>query len=211
MDGCSAGMAVRRLARSMVMVEQRDARTVSAAAWAAWRESSRSWASPARAVMGSSANLEGVEVAAMVRNLFQEVGVVVDEVVAMVGRAGGGDDRGVEVAADMAADVALTGLQLLKMEWKVGACGERVVALAWAESPPFARRSILEGWAGYCSRMDPFFSRAQMVVNRTASNRSASEVVSSKVESAARKVSNLLSRWVRVLLLMAFSIMSLAS
>ena len=68
-------MAVRHLERSMAMVEQRDARMVSAAAWAAWRESSRSWASPARAAMGSSANLEGVEVAAMVRNLFQEVGI----------------------------------------------------------------------------------------------------------------------------------------
>ena len=211
MEGCSAGMAVRRLARSMAMVEQRDACTVSAAAWAAWRESSRSWASPARAVMGSSANLEGVEVAAIVRNLFQEVGVVVDEVVAMVGHAGGGDDRGVEVAADVAADVAATGVQSRKMEWKAGASGDKVVALMEVVSPPFARRSILEGRAGYCSRMDPFFNRAQMVAKGTASNRSASEVESSKVESAARKASNLLSRWVRVLLLMAFSIMSLAS
>ena len=211
MDGCSAGMAVRRLARSMAMVEQRDACTVSAAAWAAWREYSRSWASPARAAIGSSANLEGVEVAAMVRNLFQEVGVVVDEVVAMVGWVGGGDDRGVEVAADVAADMAATGVQLRKMEWKAGASGDRVVALMEVVSPPFARRSILEGRAGYCSRMDPFFNRAQMVANGTASNRSASEVESSKVESAARKASNLLSRWVRVLLLMALSIISLAS
>ena len=161
--------------------------------------------------MGSSANLEGVEAAAMVRNLFQEVGVVVEEVVAMEGRVGVGSDSGVVVVADVAADVAATGLQLLKMEWKAGASGERVVALTEVGSPPLARRSILEGRAGYCSRMDPFFSRAQMVVNGTASNRSASEVVSSKVESAARKASNLLSRWVRVLLLMAFSIMSLAS
>ena len=130
----------------------------------------------------------------MVRNLFQEVGVVVDEVVAMVGRVGGGDDRGVEVAADVAADVAATGVQLRKMEWKAGASGDRVVALMEVVSPPFARRSILEGRAGYYSRMDPFFNRAQMVANGTASNRSALEVVSSRVESAAWNASNLLSR-----------------
>ena len=97
------------------------------------------------------------------------------------------------------------------MEWKAGASGDRVVALMEVVSPPFASRSILEGCAGYCSRMDPFFNRAQMVAKGTASNRSASEVESSKVESAARKASNLLSRWVRVLLLMALSIISLAS
>ena len=115
------------------------------------------------------------------------------------------------MAADVAADVAATGVQSRKMEWKAGASGDKVVVLMEVVSPPFARRSILEGRAGYCSRMDPFFNRAQMVATGTASNRSASEVESSKVESAARKASNLLSRWVRVLLLMAFSIMSLAS
>ena len=129
----------------------------------------------------------------------------------MVGHVGGGDDRGVVVVADVAADVAATGVQSRKMEWKAGASGDRMVALMEVVSPPFARRSILEGRAGYCSRMDPFFNRAQMVANGTASNRSASEVESSKVESAARKASNLLSRWVRVLLLMALSIISLAS
>ena len=118
------------------------------------------------------------------------VGEVREEVEAMVGRDGGGDDVAGDVAADVAAEVATTGLQLLKM----GACGERVVALAWAESPPFARRSILEGRAGYYSRMEPFLSRAQMVVKGTNSSRSASDVESSRVESAARKVSSLLSR-----------------
>ena len=118
------------------------------------------------------------------------VGEVREEVEAVVERVGGVDD----MVGDVAADVAMTGLQLLKMEWKVGACGERVVALAWAESPPFARRSILEGRAGYYSRMEPFLSRAQMVVKGTNSSRSASDVESSRVESVARKVSSLLSR-----------------
>ena len=135
------------------------------------------------------------------------VGEVREEVEAMVGRVGGGDD----MAGDVAADMAAMGLQLLKMEWKVGACGERVVALAWAESPPFARRSILEGRAGYYSRMEPFFNKVQMVAKGTVSSRSASEVESSQVESDARKVSSLLSRWVRVVLLIALRIMSFAS
>ena len=148
-------MAVRRWARSKAMVEQREARTVSLAAWAAWWESSNSWARPARAAVGSSANLEGVVAAAMVRNLFQVVGEVVDEVEAIVGHGDNGDDVAGDVAADMVADVAAMGLQLLKIGWKVGACGERVVVLTWVESLPFERRSIFEERAGYCSRMEP--------------------------------------------------------
>ena len=130
-----------------------------------------------------------------------------DDVEAMVRRSGDGDD----VARDVDADVEATGLQLLKIGWKAGACGESVVALAWTDSPPFARRSILEGRAGYYSRMEPFFNKVQMVVKGTVSSRSASEVESSQVESDARKVSSLLSRWVRVVLLIALRIMSFAS
>ena len=139
------------------------------------------------------------------------MGDVLEDVEAMVGRSGGGDDVAGDVDADVAADVEATGLQLLKIGWKVGACGESVVALAWVDSPPFARRSILEGRAGYYSRMEPFFSRVQMVAKGTSSSRSASEVESSQVESDARKVSSLLSRWVRVVLLIALRIMSFAS
>ena len=50
-----------------------------------------------------------------------------------------------------------------------------------------------------------------MVAKGTVSSRSASEVESSQVESDARKVSSLLSRWVRVVLLIALRIMSFAS
>ena len=143
------------------------------------------------------------------------MGEVLDDVEAMVRRSGDGDDvasdMDADVVADVEADVEAMGLQLLKIGWKAGACGESVVALAWADSPPFARRSILEGQAGYYSSMEPFFNKVQMVAKGTVSSRSASEVESSQVESDARKVSSLLSRWVQVVLLIALRIMSFAS
>ena len=51
------------------------------------------------------------------------MGEVLDDVEAMVRRSGDGDDVARDVDADVAADVEATGLQLLNIGWKVGACG----------------------------------------------------------------------------------------